>query len=272
MSFNPLDTAKKFINESVNSISTSYDKVSSDIVGTISPIVQSIKPNINLSEKSTQPIQPIQPTQPIQQTQDSTNLLTPHEKQYESLYVGCFMDDPSNPSMSEFLGNVSNISDCINLGKKNNYECVGIRGGNECYASNIIPSNKSTQSVDRSKYCNVGCDEIGTGNCGGFFYNQVYKTSNLSSESESESENKKEIKQENFQENEQIKAKTVQFLENFISSDDDLKKISMGLDNHNFNCFQPLNIYIIFFWLIILLFLIYLLFEYMHQKINEKII
>lgn len=255
MSFNPLDVTKNFLNQSVNTMSSTYDKVSVDVANLITPIVQTVKPDV-ITSQPIQPTQPTQPTQPIQQVksneQEQTQLV-PFESQYESQYIGCYMDDPANPSMNTFLGKVSNISECIDMGKNKNFEYVGIRGGNECLASNSIPT---TQSVNRFKYCNVGCDEMGTGNCGGFFYNQVYKTTIPIN-----SKNNKEITNE-----------TVNLLEKFISSDNDLKKISIGLGNDNFNCWKPINIYMIFIWLVILLFLIYLLFEYLRNKKNERLI
>jgi hypothetical protein len=65
--------------------------------------------------------------------------LSPFEKQIQSLYVGCFSDDPSNPSMEKDLGDISNSLECIELGKKNNYKYVRIQQGNKCFASNKIP-------------------------------------------------------------------------------------------------------------------------------------
>lgn len=65
---------------------------------------------------------------------------------------------------------------------------------------------------------------------------------------------------------------TISVLENFISTDNDLKKISLGLSDDNFNCHKPLNIYVVFFWLVIILLMIYLLFEYLFKKYNEKLL
>jgi len=269
MSFNPLDSLKSFINQSASSLTNSYDKVSVDVVKAITPIVETVKPNIvteiskpveiSKPDELAKPEQPFYP-EIINSVQNSTEQLVPFEKQFESAYIGCYEDDPLNPSMNTLLGDVSNISECIDLGKKNNFEYVGLRGGNECFASNNIPN---TLSVNRFKYCNVGCDEIGTGNCGGFFYNQVYKTSiQNNSNNMSNNMSNKELEKE-------ITTKTVDVMENFISSDTDMKKINLGLDINNFACWKPINIYVIFFWLVILLFLIYLLFEYLYKK-NKK--
>ena len=258
MSFNPLNTVKNFLNQSGNTISDTYDKISTDVLQVVTPIVQTVKPSV-IPESTPEIIQPkINVESKLENPADK---LFPYEKRFESKYVGCFEDDPSNPSMSTSLGNVSNISECIDLGKKNNFAYVGLVGGNQCFASNKIPN---TSLVDRYKYCNVGCDDIGTGNCGGFYYNQVYKTS------ESENLNtEQEIKTNTEQE---IKTNTVNILENFIDLENDLKKINLGLNKNNFNCRKPLNTYIIFFWLIVLIFLIYLLFEYIYKKNKEKIL
>ena len=70
----------------------------------------------------------------------------------------------------------------------------------------------------------------------------------------------------------EMKNSSVSILENFINSDDDMKKITLGLGGENFNCFKPINTYFIFFWLIVLVFLIYLLFEYLYKKNYEKLI
>jgi hypothetical protein len=265
MSFNPLDATKNFFNQSTDVMSKTYDKVSSDVVNLITPIVQTVKPDI----VSSRPVQPVQPVKIIEPNEPLIKLV-PFEKQYESQFVGCYADDPVNPSMNTYLGKIRNISECIDMGKNKDFKYIGIRGGNECWASNNVPS---TQSVDRFKFCNVGCDEIGTGNCGGFYYNQVYKTmgptrtnkGNFSSEQELEKTISNPISNE-------ISEPVINVLENFISADNDLKKISIGLGNDNFNYWKPINMYEIFFWLVILLFLIYLLFEYLYKKNNEKLI
>lgn len=157
-----LDNTKKFINQSIDTATKSHEQVSTDVSKAVTPIVQSVKPNV---VNSNVPVMPTKP-KPVEILQNKTPDLTAFEKQYESLYMGCYSDDPSNPSMENYLGQISNISECIDMGRQNDYKYVGIRGGNECFASNSIPK---TQSVERSKYCNIGCDDIGTGNCGGFF-------------------------------------------------------------------------------------------------------
>lgn len=259
MSLNPMDSLTEFINTSINAASQSYDKVSAEVSKAITPVVQSVKPDVKTTTQKSEPVK----SEPVKQQEDKTNELVPFEKQFQSSYVGCYSDDPINPSMNTFLGYVPNISECINMGRENNYDYVGIRGGNECFASNTIPT---TQSVDRAKYCNVGCDKVGTGNCGGFFYNQVYKTATTMTNDMPKLNNTAE-------ESEQVLITDASnILENFISSDTDMKKITMGLNTDNFNCLKPVNTYMIFFWLVVLIFLIYLLFEYLYKKNKEKLI
>ena len=243
-----MNSVKEFINTSAINVAQSYDKISSDVSNVITPIIKTIKQEINVSTVS-QPVQPVQPDQLVQQV---NTVKSTQNDPNQSIYVGCYSDDPSNPSMDKFLGSVSNISECITMGRENNFKYVGIRGGNECFASNTIPT---TQSVDKDKYCNVGCDDIGTENCGGFYYNQVYKTTIPTY-----------INSNNLHKSEQpTTSNAVNILENFINLDNDITKITMGLNINDFTSWKPLNSYIIYFWLIILLFLIYLLFEYLYK-------
>jgi len=255
MSFNPMDSVKNFINTSANKFAKSF----------------------NMSNLITPTVQKNEQIQLIQPEQQNSNHMSPFEKQFESAYVGCYTDDPSNPSMDNFLGYVSNISECINMGREKQFEYVGIREGNQCFASNTIPE---TQKVNRTQYCNAGCNDIGTGNCGGFFYNQVYKTTTQNDllkdlqniKQEIEKEINQKIEKDTKQEINALTSNAIDILENFISSDNDIKKITIGLNSDNFNCWKPLNTYIVFIWLIIFMILIYLLFEYLRKKNGEKLI
>ncbi len=64
----------------------------------------------------------------------------------------------------------------------------------------------------------------------------------------------------------QMHIKNQSILEDFKRSIDDLKKIDIVINNDNFNCRKPLNMYEVFFWSLILIILIYLLFEYLYKK------
>lgn len=279
MSFNPFKDFKNFVNKSADAVSDTvsknYDKVSSEVYTLITPIVKTVKPNIQTTpEKPKTPLKPapeqIQSVKPVKPNNNLDNL-SPFEKKYQSLYVGCYSDDPTNPSMDTFLGQISNISECIDMGRDQDFKYVGIREGNQCFASNTIPQ---TQSVNRAQYCNVGCDDIGTGNCGGFYYNQVYKTTipNVLPKLNDLPNDLNKIEHEQEFDKLTSTSNAINILENFISSDTDMKKITMGLNSDNFNCWKPVDTYTIFFWLVILIFIIYLLFEYLYKKNKEKLI
>lgn len=300
MSFNPLKSAKDFIDKSAKTATESYGKLSKDVSNYISPIIKDIKPDIESKQVKSKQVKSNKVKLNKGQTKrfdklsnEYKNKMNKFKSKFESQYIGCYTDDPSNPSMDRMIGNVSNVAECIELGKKNNYKYVGLRGGNECYVSNNIPE---TLAVDGLKYCNVGCDDIGSGSCGGFFYNQVYKTtgpnsnnlpklntnklklnldsnsdSDLDLDNDSESESKTTTSKKLYFDKESYSEiennfDPVDILENFISDDDDLNKINMTVCNENFNCTKPINSFIIFVWLCIMIFLIYLLLEYLNKK------
>jgi len=244
--------------EAINYVSTTYDNVSAEISNTASELI----PIVTGGMMNPQPINttPNNLVMPVNVSPEIN--MNPFEKQYESLYMGCYIDDPSKLSMKNFLGDISNISECINLGKNNNYKYVGIQQGNKCFGSNNLPT---TQQYDRKKYCNVGCDDINTGNCGGFYFNQVYKTSyDNPMPALNIIDNKLLLEESN-------KKEAFCLLENFINSDNELEKIKK-LENTNNNCWLPINSYLLFFWMLILIILIYLLFEYLYKKKDNLII
>lgn len=236
----------------INYAGTTYNKVSTDIGNSAAEII----PVVTGGKVNPQNI--VIPEAGHQTKHSEFNShLNPYEKQFESQFQGCFIDDPSNPSMKNFLGDISNISECIDLGRENNYKYVGIQQGSKCFGSNTIPT---TQQHDRVKNCNVGCDDINTGNCGGFYFNQVYKTtydntipppSVIDSSVVLHEVNKKEA---------------VSLLEKFINSDSEIDKINQLGNITNNNCFIPVNSHVLFFWILILVILIYLLFEYLYKK------
>lgn len=242
--------------QAINYAATTYNNVSTELINSASEIIPMISNGI------LNPVPVESQTKPINILPEENKYINPFEKQFESLYMGCFIDDPSIPSIKNFLGDISNISECINLGKENNYKYVGIQQGNKCFGSNNLPT---TQQYDREKYCNIGCDDINTGKCGGFYFNQVYKTvydnsmpvlSIIDNKLLTEETNKKEA---------------INLLENFMNSDGELDKIK-ELENTNNNSWLPINSYILFFWILILIILIYLLFEYLYKKKDKTLI
>lgn len=255
-SSNPLNTVKTFINNTGDTVSQTYADASNNVYTVASQIITpNIISDITEPKPTSQPI-----PQPIPQ---SNSNLTPFEEQIQSLYIGCFSDDPSNPSMEKDLGDVSNSLECIDLGKKNNYKYIGIQQGNKCFASNQIPI---APEVSRTEHCNIGCDDINTGNCGGFFYNQVYKT-DVSDNILKKLSNLSNLKNKDDEKNKEA----TNMLENFINLDKDIEKINYGLSNVNCNCLTPVNSYILFFWTIVLILLLYLLFEYIYNKTQKNI-
>lgn len=273
---NPLDSLKSAINTGVNKASVSYEKISDNISKTASVVVPAIRADLPIPKTvSESPPEYVQKSIPVQtQTQTQTQAqtesnLNPYEKQMDTLYLGCYSDDPSNPTMQTYLGEVSNTMECVEIGKKNNYKYVGVQQGNKCFASNNVPTSKQ---VDRQIYCNVGCDDINTGKCGGFFYNQVYKTSitnapnqiNLSNTSDTSNLMSEhvlnEIKQNLTIEN------ANRIVENFIETEIDAEKINHGLGYVKCSQWDPIDSYALFTWIVIIVILLFVLVEYINNR------
>ena len=114
----------------------------------------------------------------IPEIQEEKIKLTAYEKEIAPYYTGCYSDDPTNLSMKQYLGIVSNPVECMTLGKKNGYKYIGIQQGDKCYGSNEIPT---TLKVD-DNHCGIHCNQADAGTCGGYFYNKVYNTNAIHSE------------------------------------------------------------------------------------------
>lgn len=170
--------------------------------------------------------------------EESEHKMTNYEKELLPYYVGCYSDDPTNLSMKSYLGVVSNPSACINKGKENKLKYVGIQQGDKCYGSNQIPM---TSKVDE-KYCNMNCNQPETGTCGGYFYNQVYKTDLSLNSSES-----------------------VKLVENYNSMNSEINNINRNLSNVKYDNSMldsyPINSYILFVVLMVILIILYLIVE-----------
>ncbi len=277
-SSNPFNTLKTAINTAGDNVSKTYTSVSKDISNTASKIIP-VKPKESDNSEEKKILPEIKTVK--HEIESEKKIIKPEksplEKQIESQYIGCYSDDPSNPSMEHYLGEISNSLECIELGKKNNYKYVGLQQGNKCFASNKLPN---TKEVDKNEFCNVGCDDIDSGNCGGFFYNQVYKT-NILTENLQHNNNNKHIKKEDKDINDEsnkindkvnnIKDEANSILENFISSDNEMEKINYGLSHVDCSCWDPINSYVLFTWVVILIILLYLLFEYLYKKQQKNI-
>lgn len=110
-------------------------------------------------------------------TGTATTTATPlnaFEQSFNSQYVGCYRDNPSQPYMTHELPNVTNIETCINNAKNLGYRYASISNGNKCRASNQQDFTKG-ESVDRG-FCSTKCAMPNSGNCGGTYFNQVYNT------------------------------------------------------------------------------------------------
>jgi hypothetical protein len=168
----------------------------------------------------------------ITQAQTETPIvLTPLEQKLEVLYKGCYTDNSKAPTISQELGTVKNQQECINLGKTNNVPFVALQNGNQCYAVyNLNVLNK----VSRDN-CNIVCDENNAGYCGGVLTNQIYATSltgNVNNE-----------------------------LENFVSYDNEIKKINSHISKNDMLCQEPINKYNLLLLLLIIFLMSYMIFE-----------
>lgn len=259
---NPLDSFKSAFDTGVNTISNTYNQISDNISQTASVIVPIIKKDFVIPETNqiSTIVQEIIPQVQKQINQNSN--LNPFEKQMEPMFMGCYSDDPTNPSMEKYLGEVSNTMECIELGRKNNFNFIGLQQGNKCFASNKIPT---TKQVDRQTYCNVGCDDVNTGNCGGFFYNQVYRTTLPNIPLNELGEHVlNEIKDKLMKQN------TDKIIENFIETDVDVNKINYGLNHINCDCWKPIDSYALFTWIVVIVILLFILVEYINKKLKTN--
>ena len=251
MSFNPLNAFKQSINNVSNNIKMAANTLQQNISAKIENINQNNLPlvteNSELKEEINSPEQIISMFKP--EVQAKINLAAGiFNDKFASQFIGCYSDDPLNLSMQNFLGNVSDIEECITLGKNNEYKFVGIQQGNKCYASNNIPDS-TNESMDK---CNILCNDINSGYCGGYYYNQVYST-NIPEINKNEVKNK--IEQFN------------NIIENYKNLDVEYNMIENNINKNNINCnIQPVNAYILFLWLIIIFFIIFLVLEYYNKK------
>jgi len=163
------------------------------------------------------------------------------EKNLDNKFIGCFVDDPTNPSLTGYLGEVNDQEQCILRGKESNYQYVGIQQGNKCFGTNILPDN--SKMVERNK-CNVKCNDNSKGHCGGFYYNQIYSTT----------QDKKMYEPSNI-------------IEKYKNINIELFGINDQLSQEHFVQENPINPYILILWLIIIIITILLIIEYINKKV-----
>lgn len=188
--------------------------------------------------------------------------INPHEKKLKYLYQGCFINDPEKNTMETYLANVQNQLECIKLGKDNNFKYVGLQNGNQCYASNNIDFANIGQ-VDKNK-CNIPCDEINTGFCGGLYLNQVYHTDIMVDKNQPLNQTSKQILDSNLSQ----PFKSTKLLEQFINNNNELENINKKLAQNDMVCAIPLEKYSLMLSLLIIIILIYLIMEYL-SKIKD---
>jgi hypothetical protein len=169
--------------------------------------------------------------------------ISKYDKEISPYYIGCYSDDPTNLSMSEYLGTVSNPVDCMKLGKDKGYEYVGIQQGDKCYASKELPNTVKVEE----KYCGIQCNQPNTGTCGGYFYNKVYNTNGINTLNEIET---KEIS-------------IPKIIENYNNTNESINNINRNIGNLNYadknSSIYPINQYILAITLVIILIILYLI-------------
>ena len=178
--------------------------------------------------------------QRIKDKYDGGPELSAEEKNLSSFFVGCYLDDPENRILENNLGIVPNQLECIKMGQANKFKYVGLEGGNKCWAGNN--NNISKMKRHPKNKCDIICDDGRAGYCGGPHTLQVYSTDILP----------KDFKKDNL-------------LEEFFSTDAELKVISENITQSDMTCSIPLNKYILLVSLLIIVLLIYMVLEHMNK-------
>lgn len=173
--------------------------------------------------------------------------LSEFEQKLEDKFIGCYLDDPTNPILTDFLGEVDDQYKCILKGKESNYKFVGIQQGNKCFGTNVLPDDN--KKVQRNK-CNTKCNDKNKGNCGGFYYNQIYSTGGPT----------------DFD-----MAKPNEIFEKYKNINMELFQINDNLTQDNFVDSTPINPYALILWLIIIVIIIYLVVEYINKNSRKNI-
>lgn len=172
--------------------------------------------------------------------------LSEHEQNLEDKFIGCYVDDPTNPILTDFLGEVDDQHKCILKGKESNYKFIGVQQGNKCFGTNVLPED--SKKVQRIK-CNTKCNDKSKGNCGGFYYNQIYST---------DSDSRGLI-------NDYEMSKPNEIFEKYKNINLELFQINNNLKQDNFVDSTPINPYALILWLVIIIIIIYLVVEYINK-------
>lgn len=268
---NPLKNFKKVLNDTSNKIVTTYDTVSTQVSTNIAETMPKLTQELQKITGMEILTSPIKNELDIAKIQMKANALVENEKlilpkhnisafedKIKPLYKGCYPDDPTNPTMSEYLGTVSSSVECIKLGKMNNLKYVGIQQGDKCYGSNTLPN---FEPVDKNTYCSVPCNNPNSGTCGGYYYNQVYTT-------DTGGMNINFLPKDIVNMELNNKKNVLNTIESFTELNNDISKINLLLQKCAKK--QPLNSLILFIWTVVLLFLICILIDYLYSRKTTK--
>ena len=181
--------------------------------------------------------------QKVKDKYDGGAELSAEEIKLSPFFVGCYLDDPNNRILENNLGIVRNQLECIKLGQAKKYKYVGLEGGDVCWAGNN--ENISQMKRHPKNKCDIVCDDGNAGYCGGAYALQVYSTDVLP----------KDLKKDSL-------------LEEFFSTDAELKVMSENITQSDMTCTVPLNKYILLVSLLIIVLLIYMVLEHLNNRKN----
>jgi hypothetical protein len=193
----------------------------------------------------------------IIKSEENVNL-TPFEESLNYLYMGCYNDSPTQPTIPTELGNVQNQLECIKAGQKSEFKYVALQSGNECLASNNL--NFKNMEETHRKNCNIVCDESSAGFCGGVLKNQIYATSLLAAKANENTANTAN------KANTANTKESFRQLENFVSHNKEMNLINKNISQIDMMCEEPINKYNLFLSLLIVLLLLHILMEYIYKK------
>ncbi len=159
----------------------------------------------------------------------------------DSKFVGYYLDEPTNPVLTDYLGEIENINKCIIKGKESNFKYVGLQDGNKCFGSNVLPNN--LKQISRIKNEKIAQETLGK--VGGFNYNQIYSTE----------ENKILINQ-----------KPNDIFDKYKKINNELYQMNEDITSNSFVREKPLNPYSLVLWLIVIVIIIFLIIEYINKK------
>ena len=173
------------------------------------------------------------------ETNLETNLDYLNEKYLDSKFVGYYVDLPDSPVLTDYLGEVDDPEKCILKGKESDYKYIGLQKGTQCFGTNVLPNNlKEIPRIKTNKLDNK---------IDGFYYNQIYTTTNQ----------EKIIKPNDM-------------INKYKDINNELYQINQNINQNNFVEVKPLNPYVLILWLIIIVIIIYLIVEYINKKTSNQ--